>query len=60
MFYALLLVMDLNSGFMKKIMWLWKKFWGKRYKIVYTEKLRENEVLFYGHKIFIGKENPDE
>ncbi len=45
---------------MKKIMWIWKKFWGTRYKIVYTDELCENEVLFYGHKIFIGKENKSE
>ena len=40
---------------MKKLIWLWKKFWGKKYYIVYTDKLRENEVLFYRHKIYVKK-----
>ena len=41
---------------MKKIIWLWKKFWGKRYRIKYTDKLKSNEILVYSHKIYIGKE----
>ncbi len=42
---------------MKKLIWLWKCFWGRKYKIIYIEKgLLENEVLFYGHKIYVGKE----
>lgn len=45
---------------MKKIMWLWKKFWGKRYRIKYTNKLKVNEILVYSHQIFIGKENKSE
>lgn len=40
---------------MKKLLWLWKKFWGKKYYIVYTKELREDEALFYGHKIYVGK-----
>ncbi len=42
---------------MKKLIWLWKKFWGVRYRIVCTEELREDEVLFYNHKIYIGRKN---
>lgn len=45
---------------MKKLIWLWKRFWGKRYRVIYTKELRKDEVLFYGHKIFIGKENKSE
>ena len=40
---------------MKKLIWLWKRFWGRKYYIVYTDELRENEALFYNHKIYIGK-----
>lgn len=33
---------------------LWKKFWGRKYRIIYVkEGLEENEVLFLGHKIYI-------
>ena len=43
---------------MKKILWLWKNFWGKKYKIIYVKKgLRKNEVLFYRHKIYVRKDN---
>ncbi|MDD7102559.1 MAG: hypothetical protein SOZ06_03535 [Candidatus Faecenecus gallistercoris] len=42
---------------MKKLLWLWKKIWGTKYRIVYTEELHEDEVLFYGHKIYVGKES---
>lgn len=40
---------------MKRLIWLWIRFWGRKYYIVYTEELRDNEVLFYNHKIYIGK-----
>lgn len=42
---------------MKKLSWLWKNFWGKKYYIVYTEELRKGEALFYGHKIYVGKKS---
>ena len=42
---------------MKKLIWLWKKIWGKKYYIVYTEELRKGEALFYGHKIYVGKKS---
>ena len=40
---------------MKKLKFLWMRFWGKKYYIVYTDNLKENEIVFYRHKIFIGK-----
>lgn len=40
---------------MKKLIWLWKRFWGKKYYIVYTNNICNNEVLVYGHKIYLKK-----
>lgn len=38
----------------KKIKLLWKKFWGKTIIIEFIETgLQEDEVLFYGHKVYI-------
>lgn len=45
---------------MKNIIWLWKCFWGKKYRIVYTKELCKDEVLFFGHKIYIQKNNGGE
>ena len=46
---------------MKKLIWIWKRFWGKKYYIEYVEKgLRENEVLFYGHKIYIRRKSDEQ
>ena len=42
---------------MKKLLWLWKTFLGRKYKIIYVEKgLQKNEVLLCGHKIYVRKE----
>jgi len=38
----------------KKIKWWWMNFWGRRYW-VYKDDLEINEILIYGHKIFIKK-----
>lgn len=40
---------------MKKLLWLWKRFWGTTYYIEYDDHLKENEVLVYGHKIYIKR-----
>lgn len=45
---------------MNKIKKIWISFWGKKYKIIYSDKLRENEVLIYRHKIFIKKGSRNE
>ena len=46
---------------MKKILWLWKSFWGRKYKIIYVKKgLQKNEVLFYRHKIYVLKKKESE
>lgn len=38
----------------KKLKWLWKRFWGKTIIIEFIETgLQEDEVLFYGHKVYI-------
>ena len=38
----------------KKIIWLWKLFWGKKYFITSVkEGLAEDEILVYGHRIYI-------
>lgn len=40
---------------MKKLVWLWKRFWGTYYRVEYTENLKENEQLYYRHILYIGK-----
>lgn len=40
---------------MKKILWLWRKFWGKKYIIKYTDQIKEDEILIIGHHIYINK-----
>lgn len=38
----------------KKVKWLWKRFWGKTIIIKFVETgLQGDEVLFYGHKVYI-------
>ena len=36
--------------------WLIKLFFGKKYFIKYTDKLKEDEILIIGHRIYISKE----
>ena len=39
---------------LRKIKWLWKRFWGTKIIIKFIETgLQEDEVLFYGHKVYI-------
>lgn len=38
----------------KKLLWLWKRFWGKKYYIKFTNHLKNDEVLFFSHTIYIG------
>lgn len=40
---------------MKKLKWLWVRFWGKKYYIVYTDMLKKNEIIVFKHKIYVGK-----
>ena len=37
---------------MKKIKWIWIKFWGSRYRVIKNDK----EIIIYHHKIFIIKD----
>ena len=37
----------------KKLIWLWKCFWGKRLIIKVSEELKEDEVLIYGHCLYL-------
>lgn len=36
-----------------KLIWLWKKFWGFQMRIEVNEKLKEDEVLLYGHILYL-------
>lgn len=36
--------------------WLIKLILGKKYFIKYTDKLKDDEILVIGHKIYISKE----
>ena len=40
---------------LNKIIWYWKCFWGRKYFITYTDKLKEDEILIKGHRIYIPK-----
>lgn len=40
---------------MKKLLWLWKCFWGTKYFVTYTDRLKDDEILVFGHKIYISK-----
>lgn len=42
---------------LKKIIWYWKCFFGRKYFITLVEEgLKEDEVLVKGHRIYISKE----
>lgn len=41
---------------MKKISWFFKMLFGRKYFIKYTDKLKNDEILIIGHKIYISKE----
>lgn len=36
--------------------WFIKLLFGKKYFIKYTDKLKNDEILILGHKIYISKE----
>lgn len=37
------------------MIWFFRKFFGRKYFIVYTDKLKDDEILVSGHKIYIGR-----
>ena len=41
---------------MKKKLNLWKRFWGKTYRIIDTKEIKENTVLIYEHRIYVNRE----
>ncbi len=41
---------------MKKVLWILKRLFGKKYFIKYSNKLKSDEILVFGHKIYISKE----
>lgn len=41
---------------MKKKLNLWKRFWGKTYRIIETNEIKENTILIYGHRIYVNRE----
>lgn len=44
---------------MQKLIWLWKRFWGRKYFIICTDRLRADEILVFGHKIYIGRKDKE-
>ncbi len=38
------------------MIWIIKLFLGKKYFIKYTDKLKNDEILVIGHRIYISKE----
>lgn len=44
---------------MKKLFWFFKTLFGKKYFIKYTNKLKNDEILIIGHKIYVSKRKDD-
>ena len=42
-------------GTIDEMIWIIKLFLGKKYFIKYTDKLKNDEILIFGHKIYISK-----
>lgn len=42
---------------MKKLIWLWKCFWGRMLIIKVSEELKEDEVLIYDHCLYLPQKN---
>lgn len=40
---------------MKKLSWFFKMLFGRKCFIKYTDKLKKDEILVIGHKIYISK-----
>ena len=40
---------------MRKIYWFFIKLFSKKYFIKYTDKLKKDEILVFGHRIYISK-----
>ena len=40
---------------MKKIKWIWIKFWGNRYRVIKNDELLK-EIVIYDHRIYIIKD----
>ena len=38
---------------MKKLIWLWKRFWGKKLIIKISNELKEDEILIYRHNLYL-------
>lgn len=41
---------------MKKIVWLWKRFWGRMLIIKISKNLKKDEVLIYGHCLYFSSD----
>ena len=39
--------------------WLCRKIFGKKYYIIKTNKLMSDEILVFGHRVFIGTKNKE-
>lgn len=44
---------------LKNIFWYWKRFWGRKEYIEFTDKLKFDEILHWGHKIYLSEEVKD-
>lgn len=40
---------------MKKLVWLWKYFWGFGIRIKYDERVKEDTGLLCGHVLYLPK-----
>ena len=50
-----------KMNFIERLLWLWKRYRGKCYIITpVKEGLREDEVLFCGHKIYVLEKKEEE
>jgi hypothetical protein len=38
---------------LKKIRWLWKRFFGTLLIIKVSDELKEDEILIYGHSLYL-------
>ena len=43
-------------GKVDEMKWFIKLLFGKKYFIKFTDKLKNDEILIFGHKIYISKE----
>lgn len=40
---------------LKRLKWWLIRFWGRKYFITHTDKLKRDEILIFGHRIYVNK-----